>query len=224
MQNLHGFLTAREPKRFGLVDRISLMHILPLVSQMPGRVWAALVGNNDDVTVVATGGVHLRWAQNYWHLHDRSILESVVEEHGCSHVLAEQISNVCHALSDLRLGTVILIPDNANNVPKPVGAIDNSDLGGALKFAFLKQSFVNLTLSNSIVGVLTSDGLTTIAKDGRVLACGEIVDISQAASSQPTGGGRTHAAVAASEYGLTIKVSEDGPISVFKHGVQLIKM
>jgi len=200
------------------------MHVLPLVSKRPGRVWAGFVGNNDDVKVVTAGGVHLRWDGNYWHLRDTSVLESILEEHGCSHGLSQQISMVCYALSDLRRGTVLLIPDDAGKMPKPVGAIDNSDLGEALKSAFINQSFTDLTSSNSIVGILTSDGLTTIAKDGHILACGEIVDISGAARSKPTGGGRTHAAVAASAYGLAIKVSEDGPISLFKHGDQLIRM
>jgi len=176
------------------------------------------------VKVVAAGGVHLQWDGNYWHLRDTAVFESILVEHGCSQGLAQQISKVCYALSDLRRGTVLLIPNDPSKVPEPVGAIDNSDLGNALKSAFLNQSFADLISSNSIVGVLTSDGLTTIAKDGRILACGEIVDISGAARSRPTGGGRTHAAVAASGYGLAIKVSEDGPISLFKNGDQLIRI
>jgi hypothetical protein len=66
--------------------------------------------------------------------------------------------------------------------------------------------------------------MTTISKAGKVLSSGEIIDISLAAKNKPAGGGRTHAAVAASFYGLAIKVSEDGPISVFRNGTQIIKL
>ncbi|GAH75651.1 unnamed protein product, partial [marine sediment metagenome] len=46
-QKLHGIFVSSDPKLFGMVDRCSLMHILPLVKTMPGRVWAAFVGQNN---------------------------------------------------------------------------------------------------------------------------------------------------------------------------------
>lgn len=223
-QKIHGIIVALDPKRFGMIDRCSLMHVLPLVKTMPGRVWAAFIGQNNDVNVVASGGVHLRWEGSYWRMRDISILTSILATHGCSQDLSNAIAMVCHSLSDIRNGTVLLIPDEIGKLPNSVGSIDSSDLGKALRFAFLNQSFVDITSSNSILGVLSSDGLTTISKDGRILSCGDIIDISSATHMKPTGGGRTHAAVAASAYGVTIKVSEDGPITVFKHGEQLIRM
>jgi hypothetical protein len=223
-QKLHGIFVASDPKRFGMVDRCSLMHVLPLVKTMPGRVWAAVIGQNNDVNVVASGGIHLRWDGNYWHMRDISILTSILATQGCSQDLSNAIAMVCHTLSDIRSGTVLLIPDDVVNLPDSVGSIDSSDLGKALLSAFQNQSFVDLTSSNSILGVLTSDGLTTISKDGSILSCGDIIDISNATHTKPAGGGRTHAAVSASAYGVAIKVSEDGPITVFKHGEQLIRM
>ena len=223
-RKIHGFFTATDSNKYGLIERASCMHILPLTKQMPGRVWAAFVGRNNDVNILASGEVHLRWDGNYWHLRDISILTSILEEHGCSQETSEQLAMVCLALSDLRSGTVLLVPDDRFSLPKPVGYIDNSDLGEALRGALLSQSLHDLISSNSILGLLTSDGLTTISKKGIILSCGEIVDIAGATKTQPTGGGRTHAAVAASTHGLAIKVSEDGPISIYKNGILLIKM
>lgn len=223
-QKLHGIFVASDPRRFGLIDRCSNLHVLPLVKTKPGRVWAAFVGHNNDVNVLASRDIHLRWDGNYWHMRDRTILTSILAGHGCSSDLAEAISMVCHALSDLRRGTVLLVPNDDNALPKTVGSIDASALGKALRSAFLHKSFVAMATSGSIVGLLTSDGLTTVSKTGPILSCGEIIDISETAHSEPSGGGRTHAAVKASAFGIAIKVSEDGPISVFKDGRQLIRM
>ena len=223
-QKIHGFFTATDSNRYGLIERASCIHIHPLIRRMSGRVWAAFVGRNDDVNILASGKVHLRWDGNYWHLRDMSILTSILKEHGCSQKNSEQLAMVCLALSDLRSGTVLLVPNDQYSLPKSVGYIDDSDLGEALREALLNQSLHDLISSNSILGVLTSDGLTTISKKGTILSCGEIVDIAGETKIQPTGGGRTHAAVAASTHGLAIKVSEDGPISIYKNGVLLIKM
>ena len=206
------------------MDRCSNLHALPLVKSRPGRVWAAFVGRNNDVNIIASGEMHLRWDGNYWHLRDRTILTSILNQHGCAIELAEAIALAIYALSDLRSGTVILIPDVDSALPKTVGSIDATVLGQALQHIFLHKSFIALAASGLVVGLLTSDGLTTVSKTGAILSCGDIVDISQATQSKPTGGGRTHAAVAASSFGIAIKVSDDGPITVYRNGNQLIKI
>ena len=80
----------------------------------------------------------------------------------------------------------------------------------------------NLISTGALIGVLTSDGLTSIAKDGRVLQCGEIVGIPAKETTTITGGGRTQAATYASRFGLVIKISEDGPISLYECGKELM--
>ena len=74
--------------------------------------------------------------------------------------------------------------------------------------------------------VLITDGLTTVAKSGRVLECGQIIRVKENLSAhwQRAGGGRTQAALAASRYGLVIKISEDGPISFFEDGREQIRI
>lgn len=224
IQRIRGFCIAADPKRFNLIERCSCAHLVPLVRTMPGRVWAAFVGRNNDVNVVAGRDLHLRWDGNHWRLLDASILTSLLEAHGCTPRLSREVTLVCRALSDLRSGTVILFPDDESRSLEPAGTIDDSDLGKALRSALVDQTLSDLATSNALIGLLTSDGLTTISKTGRILACGEIVNIGAAAQEQPAGGGRTHAAVSASTIGLALKVSEDGPISVFKHGRRLIEI
>ena len=69
---------------------------------------------------------------------------------------------------------------------------------------------------------MTSDGLTTIGRSGMVLGAGDIINL-QSSNKNISGGGRTQAAISASSFGLAVKVSEDGPISIFKDGALQIR-
>jgi hypothetical protein len=60
--------------------------------------------------------------------------------------------------------------------------------------------------------LLAIDGATLIGHDGTVLAVGAILKI----EGGSTGGGRLAAAQTLSQYGLGIKVSQDGPIQGFR--------
>jgi hypothetical protein len=82
-----------------------------------------------------------------------------------------------------------------------------------------------LRRERSAIGMLTSDGMTTLGKSGHILGCGEIVRIERVSEDQQrAGGGRTQAAMTASRYGLVIKISEDGPISFFRDGREQIRI
>jgi hypothetical protein len=87
----------------------------------------------------------------------------------------------------------------------------------------LGKNIVDLMNSNEALGILTSDGLTTLDTSATILGAGEIIDLSGPGAGAVTGGGRTHAAVAASRFGLSIKISEDGPISVYADGRELLR-
>jgi DNA integrity scanning protein DisA with diadenylate cyclase activity len=57
--------------------------------------------------------------------------------------------------------------------------------------------------------LLSMDGATLLARNGTILAAGAILRV----PGGSTGGGRSAAAAAISEFGVGIKVSQDGPIS-----------
>jgi DNA integrity scanning protein DisA with diadenylate cyclase activity len=129
------------------------------------------------------------------------------------------------AISDMRRGTLILIPDDEERLPPTAGHIDNSKIGRTLYQLLQGQLISTLRTRQAAVGMLTSDGLTTIARSGCVLNCGEIVHMGEVDDTlRQAGGGRTQAAIAASRYGLVIKISEDGPISFYKDGREEISI
>jgi DNA integrity scanning protein DisA with diadenylate cyclase activity len=131
--------------------------------------------------------------------------------------------SILFSLSELRYGSVILIPDDNKKLPPTIGIIDNSQLGSSLRNSIRSANILNLTETNSILGILSSDGLTTISKNGTILSCGDIIDISQAADINTQGGGRSQAAISSSFYGVSIKISQDGPISIYYKGEKLIQ-
>jgi hypothetical protein len=57
----------------------------------------------------------------------------------------------------------------------------------------------------------------------RLIGSGEIIGL-QAGELSSVGGGRTQAAKATSQFGLVIKVSEDGPISVYSKGTKVLRL
>ena len=59
---------------------------------------------------------------------------------------------------------------------------------------------------------------------GRILAYGAVLDPKKKGRLRGTEGSRTKAAIGASNYGLAIKISSDGDITVYHDGEKFIRM
>jgi len=221
-RRVYGVLRCTQPQKYSLQERLANKHLEPLIQIPAARVWVAYVGKNDDVNVVLPGWKQLRWLKGHWHLIDRNVLCSILGEFGVNSNQRESLVDTVFAIADLRLGTVILIPRSDSKRPTIAGLIDNTELGRVLNKTIGGRDIRGLTRAGIAVGVFTSDGLTTVRRSGRVMACGEIIDVAAEHVDATTGGGRTQAALAASKYGLSIKVSEDGPVSLFRDGRHLL--
>jgi DNA integrity scanning protein DisA with diadenylate cyclase activity len=79
------------------------------------------------------------------------------------------------------------------------------------------------TMKRALVAELAGlDGAIVLANKGRLLAYGAILEPRKKGRVRGTEGSRTKAAIGASKYGLALKVSSDGDISVFVKGKKLI--
>jgi hypothetical protein len=221
-RRVYGVLRCTNPQSYSLHDRLANKHLEAMIRLPVSRVWVAYVGWNDDVNAILPGRKQLRWLKGHWHLIDRSVLGSILNAFGVDADQQESLVDTIFGISDLRLGTVILVPETDSNRPAIAGLIDSTELGLALNGTIRGRDIKSLSREGIALGVFTSDGLTTVAKNGRVIACGEIIDVATEHVSPMTGGGRTQAALAASKYGLSVKVSEDGPVSVFRGGQHLV--
>lgn len=222
---VRGVLRCTDPNRFGHVARAANEHLVPLMQNDASEVWIGYVGNNHAVNVVVTQRKHLRWLKSHWHFVDQYHLSNALAQQGVAEAEIEDMVAILLGVSDFRRGTLILLPDDEERLPETVGYTDNSKLGTTLYQSLIGRKISELRHRGVALGMLTSDGLTTVAKSGQVLGCGEIVRIGRLhGNQQRAGGGRTHAAIAASRYGLVIMISEDGPITFFKDGREQIQI
>ena len=222
---VHGVLRCTDPSRFGRVARAANEHLAPLLEIDASEVWAGYVGNNRDVNMVVTPRNHLRWLKSHWHFVDQYHLSHTLEQQGFAKTEIEDVVAILLGVADFRRGTLILIPDDKEHLPETAGYIDDSKLGTTLHRSLVDRKMSELRRRRVALGMLTSDGLTTVAKSGRILGCGQIVCVDRVSEEkQPAGGGRTQAAIVASRYGLVIKISQDGPISFFKNEREQIRI
>lgn len=222
-RQLIGVLRIRNPTQFSIFDRSIGGHFADLFAIPNGRTFAAVAGSNSEVTVFQKNGLQLRWKNMFWSAVDVGILSDLLAEFGVNQDNTESIVTCVLALSDLRCGALLLVAESANRTPANAGDIGGGEISIMLREHIKAKSLRSLMNSNMAIGVLGSDGLTTVTVEGIILDAGKIIDLQNPDGEKIQGGGRTQAAIAASQYGLAIKVSEDGPISVFKKGRQLMR-
>lgn len=221
---VQGVLRLANPSQFCLIDRIGNLHLNEVIASLPGHNWISFVGLKDEVFVILGPYSQLKWSKNHWFLRDRSIALDILTQFGFSSKLREMFVSIVLSVSEMRMGSVILIPGDENRTPPTVGKIDDTGFGSMLRQSIQSAGIADLKSTDALLGILTSDGLTTISKQGMIVSCGDIIDITKAAQTRTQGGGRSQAAIAASYYGLSIGISQDGPVSFYRDGQLLICM
>jgi hypothetical protein len=219
-----GVLRSKNPNLHSPIDRSSHRHMVELLGRGASvSVVAAFTGFQGDVNVITQAGRHLRWVQSRWHFFDLDLPLSTLGQFGVPPILGQTLMATAYRLSDQRLGTILLVTNHDAVRPRHIGYIDGSRLG-----IQLKQELTGIDLGRIVnlgggESAIASDGLTTISRTGRLIDIGEIVDASHAQGALP-GGGRTQAASAASLFGVVVKVSQDGPVSIFHDGVEQLRL
>jgi len=223
VQQVYGVARLKDPTRYGRIARSAYDHVDPLLRGLEGRAWVVCSSRPHELEVIARSGRHLRWNKSHWHFVDRSIAFKFLEARGIASSIATALVQVTFALSEMHVGTVLLIPDDAESLPRVAGQIDSSNLAQALIATYSGRLLPELVADNSIIGLLGSDGLTILGKNGAIRSSGLIIDLQAEQPNKAAGGGRTQAALAASRHGTVIKVSQDGPVSIFYGGTEVVK-
>lgn len=227
LQAVRGVARIKKPGDFSIYDRSSTTHLDTVLDIPNGRLTAAYIGRNSDVVVKSKAKPVLRWNKLYWRAVDVSLIEAAIVSHGGMPPLeAAALSKAILTCSDLRFGTLCLVAKSFNRVPPVFGKIDQSNLSSEVVRISAGKTISELLARGTALGILSSDGLTTWSTEGTLLSSGDILDLSSSSKGryQAQGGGRTQAALAASEYGLSVKVSEDGPISFFDGGKVILEL
>jgi hypothetical protein len=215
---LIGTMELRKRNLLSVTDLTSYAHLRPLL--VMDNAFAMVANRNSEIDIIANedGGHLLRWTRGRWRAINVALIIESIDEVASSKV-AKAVAGAALTLSHLRYGTLILVPDDAEDLPEG-GSIDRSDLGKALRKQIRARKIFELIESGQFLNALSSDGLTAVAGNGRILDTGRILSDVRLGKGK-IGGARTAAARAASKKGLVLKVSADGPISLFRDGQEL---
>jgi hypothetical protein len=214
--DVQGILKIRRPLRWSLVDRVFGRHLAPLISALSGKVWAAIVGNARDIQILTALGPEIRWSRNRWQYLHLEHLRRYIERFTDNRETADFLLRLVFSLSVTRTGSLILIPCDDTR-PEVVGIPGRDLVEAQIEGTVVGMHLREFVEGAGMFGVFGSDGLVIVGRDGRIETAGSIVSLPPE-EQRIAGGGRTQAARHCSRYGLAIKVSEDGPISLFRAG------
>ena len=187
----------------------------------PGS-FAVFVTPNSEVDILFLPNGILRWRKGKWTLIDIERITSIIGEHISDLETAKRLCEIVIGISASRHGALILIPDCTPEEIDIVGRIDDTAIGEILRKHLLNLQVLEAYNRGVFIAAVTSDGMTIIDKSGVVRDSGTLVNLLGAKT--PGGGGRTAAAQSASHHGLVIKISEDGPIQLWRSGELLLQI
>lgn len=223
LMNVKGTVNTKNPNPGDAIEQLANREILSLLTKTGAGAFAIFVNNAAEVEIVLDSDRILVWRKGTWGVYDPDIFYSFLAgalEKRSIHYLLWSI----YALSKSRHGTVVLVAKDDTDLD----LLRKGSVGGRdpLSRALIQQvrgtKIGALKRSGELSRILSSDGLTVINRKGELLDTGVIIDTSKA-SDLVTGGGRTTAATAASHFGSVIKVSEDGPVELYRNGCRLYR-
>lgn len=186
----------------------------------PGS-FAVFITPNSEVDVLFAPDGILRWLRGRWALIELERIASIFAEHLNSRETAELLCKIVVGIAATRHGALIILTDRTLEEIGVIRGIDDTDIGKLLRKRLLNLPVLEAYRSGVFTAAVTSDGMTIIDSAGVVKDSGALVNLSGATAAG--GGGRTAAAQSASLHGLVIKISEDGPIQLWRNGEKLIQ-
>lgn len=208
-----------------------------LASHSRGKKLALCLTRQGDLLVLDSGRLTLsyrfgRW--QYWnHTH---IVDLIANAARVQHVPPAGVSGVVRSVyraaldvAFRRSGGLFVVLRNQHSLRRIVrhgDAIGDSGRPG-LDASFdevLGDLYVQTSPRMIVAELAALDGAVVMANTGRILAYGAVLDPQRKGRVRAAEGSRTKAAIGASNYGLAVKISSDGDITVYLAGKQLIAM
>lgn len=223
VMNVKGTVHTRAPGPNDSIEQLAHREVFSLLGKAGSGAFAIFVNKSSEVEIVLDRDPILVWRHGAWGVYDpdifRGFLDGQLEKRSIDYLVWS-----IYALSKARHGTVVLVANDETDLE----ALRKGSVGGRdpLSRALIQHvrgtKIGTLKRSGELGRILSSDGLTVINRKGELLDTGVIVDTSRA-TDLVTGGGRTTAATAASHFGPVIKVSEDGPVELYRNGKRLYR-
>lgn len=198
--------------------------------------------NNSLICTLSNG----KWNVKNYELISYIILEFILRQYSDDKVMTEEKSmnlldkiiprfhillNNIKQLSKKNIGALVILLQKSNQNKKTIykqlltnEKLDENQYKSIIKTKTDKQ--INIfSCDNYLFELICSvDGALLLDKQMNILSFGEMINNSLETPAVAEAGSRTLAAAKASLFGLSIKVSEDGDISIFENGSPIIKL
>lgn len=185
----------------------SFMDDYSLSSTVKGRDALFRVNGRAEYSVLTSERTEFCFKDNKWHIRNlKTIAAQIRSSLGVDEAFVESLLYFVFLLSRRRCSAILWVPHEITNIQDVM--LSRNSLAQR-PFSILEDAH-----TQTIFRQLSSDGATTIAKDGNVVSFGSVVDISKATISGVRGTGETAAALLASR-GVAVKVSQDGAIRLY---------
>lgn len=161
--------------------------------------------------IIITSKAVLKWVGGQWtRLSHSSIAQILPNEYAYDFKVL--ILDIVGWLSRHHIGALILLPTDTEALLSNCAKGLSERLNGRGLF---RLSMATRRLFERLCAI---DGAVIVGSDSTVIDAGVIVNIPSGSSVE---GARSNAAAAASKFGIALKISHDGPISVFRDGQRI---
>jgi hypothetical protein len=206
------------------------------VSCSGGRIGIALT-RQGDILVIDNGSVRFTYRLGKWqywnHTHLVNLLTKVARvQHVPTQIVPRVVAAVYRAALDVsfrRTGGLFVLLKNSQNIRALVrqgDAINDADRSSLdSRFDKILENPILQTMPRLIAAEIASlDGAVVLNNQGHLLAYGAVLEPSKKGKISPEEGSRTKAAIGSSNYGLAVKVSSDGDITIYSSGKEFIRI
>lgn len=206
-----------------------------VASQSDGDRLGFCLTRQGDLLVLDSGRLTLTYRFGRWQYWNHShIVDLIKNAARVQRVPPARVSSVVRSIyraaldvAFRRSGALFLVLRSKNDlrrVVRPGDAIGDKRRPKQDKaFDEVLDEFFVQSAPRSVVSELAAlDGAVVLANSGRVLAYGAVLDPRRKGRVRAAEGSRTKAAIGASNYGLAVKISSDGDITVYVKGRKLI--
>ena len=183
---------------------------------------------NGEIKIFADGAQVFTFLDGRWHLTDAVEKYQIWEEAVGNKELAYRLFSVALNLAEERRGGLFVILDDRRRARELLSdhdllhqQRDPAKTGSKNPLHYLLRSQRVTEISQPVLETIARiDGSIVLDRDGNLLAFGAILRHSPVAVTpdEVVEGSRTAAAIAASQFGNVLKVSEDGRLSFYRSG------
>ncbi|WP_318785550.1 hypothetical protein [Methanimicrococcus hacksteinii] len=200
--------------------------LIPLIARMPPKTFIMLTSENGSIYIVLPKRTLFHKTQGKWHYVNYANIHTTLSDFIEKHI-ALSVLRLVLDLSYERKGTLIFIPENEELLDEIIpDYCQNEKVNETLRSTVKGLNVCHKIHRKIIMAAAKVDGAVVISKNGDVLDVSCMIGEPDEIRLNEHGlknlevlpGARSTAAWNASIYGIAIKVSDDGPITIYKHG------